>query len=106
MYVQDTNDAAYYQYFPATLKGVAQSWFNALTPGSVSCFQDLANKFVSQFIANCKERRNSIHLSKIKQGPHESVAEFVKCFHQEVVLIPNLEDGVAYTSFPNDLKNG
>jgi len=45
-------------------------------------------------------------LSKIKQGPQESLTEFVKHFHQEVVLIPDLEDGVAYTSFLNGLKSG
>jgi len=106
MYVQDVDDASYCRYFPATLKGVAQSWFNGLAPGSVTCFQDLTEKFVSQFIASRKERRTSIHLSKIKQGSQESLAEFVKRFHQEAVLIPDLEDGVAYTSFLNGLKNG
>jgi len=77
MYVHDLDDAAYYRYFPATLKGVAQSWFNGLPPGSITCFQDLANKFVSQFIASWKERSTSIDLSKIKQGPQTSLAEFV-----------------------------
>jgi len=69
MYMQDVDDAAYYRYFPATLKGVAQSWFNGLPPGSITCFQDLTDRFVSQFIASQKEMRTSIHLSKIKHGP-------------------------------------
>ena len=47
MYVQDVDDAAYCRYFPATLKGVAQSWFNGPLPGSVTCFQDLADRFIS-----------------------------------------------------------
>ena len=47
MYVQDVDDASYCRYFPATLKGAAQSWFNGLTLGSLTCFQDLADKFVS-----------------------------------------------------------
>jgi len=102
MYVQDVDDASYYRYFPATLKGVAQPWFNGLTPESITCFQDLVDKFISQFIASCKERRTSIH----KQWPQESLAEFVKHFHQEAMLIPDLEDGVAYTSFLNGLKSG
>ena len=29
----------------------------------------------------------------------------MKCFHQETVLICDLEDGVAYTSFLNELKS-
>jgi len=66
MYIQDMDDVVYYGYFAATLKGVAQSWFNGLTLGNVSCFQDLADRFVSQFIASRNEIRTSIHLSKIK----------------------------------------
>jgi len=64
------------------------------------------DKFVSQFIASWKERRTTIHLSKIKQGPQESLIEFVKRFHQEAVLISDLEDRVANTSFLNGLKSG
>jgi len=106
MYVQDVDDATHCCYFPATLKEVPQSWFNGLTPGSVSCFQDLTDRFVSQCIASRKERQTSIHLSKIKQGTQESLAEFVKRLHQEAVLIPDLEDGMAYTSFLNSLQSG
>jgi len=79
---------------------VAQSWFNGLPPGSVTCFQNLADKFISKFIASRKERRTSIHLSKI------TLAEFIKRFYQEAVLILGLEDGVAYTSLLNGLWNG
>ena len=56
MYVQDIDDAAYCQFFRATLKGVAQCWFNGLVLVSVSCFQVLADRFVNQFIASRKER--------------------------------------------------
>jgi len=77
IYLQEVDDAACYCYFLATLKGVAQSWFNGMPPGSISCFQDLANKFVRQFIATRKERRTSVYLSKIKQGSQESLTEFV-----------------------------
>ena len=47
IYVQDVDDATYCRYFPATLKGVAQLWFNDMTPGTVTCFHDLVDKFVS-----------------------------------------------------------
>ena len=67
VYVQVVDDIACYQYFLVTLKVVAQSWFNGLTLGSAFCFQDLADRFVIQYIASRKERRSSIHLLKIKQ---------------------------------------
>jgi len=47
MYVQDVDAAAYCRYFPTTLKRMAQSWFNGLPLRSVTCFQDLVDKFVS-----------------------------------------------------------
>ena len=83
MYVQDVDDAAYYRFFPATLKEVGQSWFNSVTPGTVFYFQDLADSFVSPFIAGRKERWTRIHLSQIKQRPQESLADFIIRFHQE-----------------------
>jgi len=56
MYIQDVDDATYYHYFLATVKGVRQSSFNGLAPKTISCFQDLADKFISQFIASRKEK--------------------------------------------------
>jgi len=47
IYIQDVDDAAYCRYFPATPKGMPQSWFNGLPPGTISCLQDLADRFVS-----------------------------------------------------------
>ena len=81
MYVQDVDDIAYYRYFPAALEGIAQSWFNGLNPKSVSCFQDLVDRLISQFITSHKERGASIHRPKIKQGPQESLTDFIKRFH-------------------------
>ena len=102
MYMQDVDDAS----LPRHFKRNDAVLVNGLTSGSITCFQDLADKFVNQVIASYKERRTSFHLSKIKQGPQESLVEFVKHFHQEAVLIPDLEDRAAHTSFLNDLKSG
>ena len=51
-YVQDVDHAVYCRYFSVNLKGVAQSWFNGLPPGTISYVQDLAGRFISQFIAS------------------------------------------------------
>ena len=106
MYVQDVDNAAYYRCFPTTLKGMAQKGFSILPTRSITYFQELLNRFASQFIASCKKRRNSIHLPKVKQGLNVLLAKFVRRFHQEAILIPDLEDEVAYMFFLNGLKNG
>jgi len=54
-YVQDVDDAAYCRYFPATLKGVVQSWFNGLPPGSITCSRTyLTNLLASSLPAGRK----------------------------------------------------
>ena len=45
-------------------------------------------------------------MPKIKQGPDESLSKFMKRFHRQAVLNSDIEDGVAYTSFLNDLTSG
>ena len=40
----------------------------------------------------------------MKRGKNESLAEFITRFHQEVVLILDLEDGMDYTSFLSRLR--
>jgi len=67
MQVQDIDDKVYCCYFTTTLKEVAQSWFNGLTPRSVSYFQDLADGFVCPFITSRKEGWTSIHLFKLSR---------------------------------------
>jgi len=57
---------------------------------------------VTQFITSHKERQISIHLSKIKQGKISPLSKFVKRIHQEIVLIPDLTDGMAYTCLLSD----
>jgi len=84
MYVQDVDDATCCRYFPATLKGIAQKWFNGLPRGSVTSFFQLAELFSAHFVASKKEKKTSIHLARI----------------------PNLQDGVAYAAFFNGLLSG
>jgi len=56
MYVQDVDDATCIIYFPATLKGIAQKWFNVLPNGSVASFFQLAELFSAHFIASKREK--------------------------------------------------
>jgi len=58
MYVQNVDDAVYCRFFLATLKGVAQSWFNGLSLRIISCFQDLADRFVSPFHHQLQRKAN------------------------------------------------
>jgi len=90
IYVQDVDDATCCRYFPATLKGIAQKWFNGLPRGSVSSFSQLAELFSAHFVASKKERKTSIHLARIRQQRGEDLKGYVRRFNHEAVLIPDL----------------
>jgi len=106
MYVQDVDDRTCCRYFPATLKGIAQKWFNGLPRGSVSSFFQLAELFSAHFVASKKERKTSIHLAQIRQQRGEDLKSYVRRFNHEVALIPDLQDRVAYAAFLNGLLPG
>jgi len=92
--------------FPATIKDIAQKWFNDLPNESVASFFQLAELFGAHFIASKREKKTSIHLAKIRQQRGEDLKEYVRRFNHEAVLIPDLQDGVAYTAFLNGLLPG
>jgi len=100
------DDAIYYQYFPTTLRGIAQKWFNDLLSGSITSFLQLAELFSMHFVVNKRERKTSIHMAKIRQAKGEDLKEYIMRFNGEVVLILDLQDGVAYAAFLNGLLLG
>ena len=58
------------------------------------------------FVASKKERKTSIHLARIRQQWGEDLKRYVRRFNHEAVLIPDLQDGVAYAAFLNGLLPG
>ena len=94
------------RYFPTTLKGSAQKWFNSLPNGSITSFLQLAKLFSTRFVAGKRERKTSIHIAKVRQAKEEDLKEYVMRFNREAILIPDLQDGVAYVAFLNGLLSG
>jgi len=45
MYIQDVEDAIFCPYFPTTLRGIVQKWFNGILSGSITSFLQLAELF-------------------------------------------------------------
>ena len=62
--------------------------------------------FSAHFIANKKEKKTSIHLARIRQQRGEDLKGYIRRFNHEAILIPDLQDGVAYAAFLNGLLPG
>jgi len=61
--------------------------------------------FSTRFVAGKRERKTSIHIVKIRQAKGD-LKEYVMRFNREAILIPDLQDGVAYAAFLNGLLPG
>ncbi|KAL2898004.1 Tetraacyldisaccharide 4'-kinase, partial [Bienertia sinuspersici] len=104
MYAQSVDDATWCKYFPATLKGVAQKWFNSLPNQCIDNFTGLSIFFSHHFMTNKQEKKTSMHLGKIIQQQGESLRSYVKRFNLEMLQIPGLSDQVADDSFVKGLQ--
>jgi len=66
----------------------------------------LAELFSLHFVASKKEKKTSIHLARIQQQRGEDLKGYIRRFNHEAILIPDLQDGVAYAAFLNGLLPG
>jgi len=82
------------------MKGFPRKWFNGLPNKSITSFLQLAELFSAHFIASKREKKTTIYLAKIKG---ENMKEYVMRLNREAILIPDLQDGVAYMTFLNGL---
>lgn len=105
MCIQSDNDAVWCKYFPTTLKGLAQSWFNDLAAGSISSFDQLSAMFSNHFVTSKRQKKTSWNLMSVGQREDESLKEYVKRFTSEAMLIPDLPESVAMAALMKGLKN-
>ncbi|KAL2902414.1 Activity-regulated cytoskeleton associated protein 2 [Bienertia sinuspersici] len=106
MYVQGVDDATWCRYFPTTLKGIAQRWFNGLPGHSINNFSELSMLFSHHFMANKKEKKTSMHLGNIVQAEGETLRSYVQRFNLEALQIPDLSDQTTFDNFFRGLRPG
>jgi hypothetical protein len=82
--------------FPLTLSGSAWDWFQKLPPSSITCFDDLGRKFVTQFLAGCKRKKPSGQLMAMRQKEGESLKDYVVRFNQAKLTVDNPTEEMVY----------
>ena len=85
--------------FATTLKGSTWMWYNHLPPNSIHDFQEFGTKFVVHFMGGRIYSKPSAHLFTIQQKGGESLKSYYHRFHQEILMINDLNDGVAVATF-------
>ncbi|KAK3005159.1 hypothetical protein RJ639_017165 [Escallonia herrerae] len=91
---------------PVILKGAAHVWFQHLAPRSISCWAQLAESFRSNFLTSRAQRKNSLALFRIIQGPKESLKSYYAGFNSKKLLIDHLDPGVTFAVMTRGVRPG
>ncbi|XP_025632199.1 uncharacterized protein [Arachis hypogaea] len=92
--------------FSTYLDSAALLWFSKVPAGSITCFEELARSFIDYFAASRIYVHGSDYLSTIKQGPQESLKDYMTRFAKATMEIPDLDPKVHLHVLKNGLRPG
>nr|XP_025661371.1 uncharacterized protein LOC112756985 [Arachis hypogaea] len=106
MIVNGASDTVLCRCFPNYLDGPALDWLCALPAGSISRFQQLAKLFEKHFAGSAIYLHDSDYLNTIKQGPNESLKNYMTRFTKVTISIPDLHPEVHLHALKSGLRPG
>ncbi|XP_016199305.1 uncharacterized protein LOC107640281 [Arachis ipaensis] len=106
MIVNGASDTVLCHCFPNYLDGPALDWLCALPAGSISRFQQLAKLFEEHFAGSVIYLHDSDYLNTIKQGPNESLKDYMTRFTKVAISIPDLHPEVHLHAIKSGLRPG
>ncbi|XP_016199057.1 uncharacterized protein LOC107640023 [Arachis ipaensis] len=92
--------------FPTYLNSAALLWFSKLPAGPISSFEELAKSFIDYFAAARIYVHGSDYLGTIRQGPHESLKDYLTRFAEATIEIPDLDPAVHLHALKAGLRPG
>ncbi|XP_025616802.1 uncharacterized protein [Arachis hypogaea] len=106
MIVNGASDTVLFRYFPNYLDGPALDWLCALPAGSISRFQQLEKLFEEHFAGCAIYLHDSDYLNTIKQGPNESLKDYMTRSTKVAISIPDLHPEVHLHAIKSGLRPG
>ncbi|XP_025680871.1 uncharacterized protein [Arachis hypogaea] len=104
MFMNKESGSILWRTFPTFLDEAALIWFSNLPESSISNFDELAYQFVNHFAASKIYVHNFDYLSTIKQGPNESLKDYMTRFAEATNEIPNLNHEVHLHALKSGLR--
>ncbi|CAI9781010.1 unnamed protein product [Fraxinus pennsylvanica] len=104
MNLQVAPDPVMCKAFPQTLTNAARDWFATLEPNSIASFSDLADKFSAFFASSKRIRKTAATLMQLRQGPNETLRNFMTRFNGERLQIPDLHITAAVSALMYAVK--
>ncbi|XP_015956810.1 uncharacterized protein LOC107481109 [Arachis duranensis] len=106
MFLNSDCDPILCRSFSTFLDGATLLWFSNLPAGSITSFDEFAKMFINHFAASKIYVRDSDYLSTIKQGPHESLKDYMTRFTTAAMEIPDLNPEVQLHTIKSGLRPG
>jgi len=86
------------------LSDSARRWFRSLKQNSISSWDDLKNAFLTQFVGVKKYIPPKQNLSRVYQGPNESLKDWIARFGEQVAATEGISDEVALMGALSSMK--
>ncbi|XP_024024965.1 uncharacterized protein LOC112092622 [Morus notabilis] len=86
------------------LSDSARRWFRSLKQNSITSSDDLKNAFLTQFIGVKKYISPKQNLSRVYQGPNESLKDWIARFREQVAATEGISDEVALMRALSSMK--
>jgi hypothetical protein len=90
--------------FPLTLSGKARDWLRNLPPRSNDNFDTRGRRFLAQFVSGRIRRKPRGYLLSVRQGPNESLKDYLWRFNQEKLEMESVLDDFIYGTIFQGLK--
>lgn len=105
MEIYNFSEAGYCKVFRSTLKKEASKWFNQLPVGSITGFEQLVQRFQTNFAINKKRPKTASYLFTVIQREGESLREYMIRFLQAVREVPHVNQELLPDIIQRTLKH-
>ncbi|XP_059670852.1 uncharacterized protein LOC132316387 [Cornus florida] len=106
MALNTNNDSLMCKCFPTSLAGPALNWFKNLSQGSIASFQDLCDKFISQYYRNKHPAKDVSSLFAMKQHEDERLQAFLTRFNLVKSMVMECHPSTAVQAFKLAMNRG
>ncbi|XP_042379916.1 uncharacterized protein LOC121972297 [Zingiber officinale] len=100
------DDAIKCRVFLNTLSGSTQKWFDGLSNGSITCFQDFKTVFLCHFASRRKYQKTDNCVFALKSGSVEPLRSYIKRFNQVAQDVPSATSEILMSAFSHGLVEG
>ncbi|XP_059630113.1 uncharacterized protein LOC132273099 [Cornus florida] len=106
MALNTNNDPMMCKCFPTSLDRPALNWFKNLAQGSITSFQDLCDKFISQYYGNKRPAKDVSSLFTMKQHEDERLQTFLTRFNLVKSMVMECHPSTAVQAFKLAMNRG